>query len=258
MCNAEVIPAAACRPGTSRTLHDRAFTLLEVIIALAILSLITGTIYAIVGGSTQATIEIQAIQKENRRMKAFIEQLRRVFATMPANGQIELRVIEQDPLLQELVLRNVPDAFLFGERPVHDPQEITLALRRPELPPALVAAGEVPVPVVTPPNPNDPNAPPAPKEPFYLALTSPGFFTKKDAASNTSLIPEENPMLVKDEKGRYWMELLPELAGLQWHVWNPGKKQWEDKAGAGKPQRLQLSLIPKGRITPHIIVFELL
>ena len=236
---------------------ERAFTLLEVIIALAILSLITGTIYAIVGGSTQATIEIQAIQKENRRTKAFIEQLRRVFSALPANGQIELRVVEQDPLLQELVIRNSPDAFLFGEKPVRERQEITLALRRPELPPALTAAG-VQLPAAKAEDPNDPNSGPAQKETFYLALSSPDFFVKKDAKSDVDLMPEENPMLVKDEKGRYWMELLPDLGGLQWHVWNPGKKQWEEKAGAGKPRRLQLSIIPQGRITPQVVIFELL
>jgi prepilin-type N-terminal cleavage/methylation domain-containing protein len=250
MCNA--------KPLNRLKTSANAFTLLEVILALTILSLITGTIYAIVGGSTQATIEIQAIQKENRRGKAFIEQLRRMFATMPANGQIELRVNEQDPLLQELVVRNVPDAFLFGEKPVRDQQEITLALRRPEFPPALVAEGKVAAPAVQKPDPNNPSGDAAESDIFYLGLSSPDFFAKKDAKSGANLLPEENPMLVKDEKGRYWMELLPELAGLQWHVWDAGKKQWIEKAGAGKPQRLQLSLYQKGRTTPHIIIFELL
>ncbi|MEZ5324517.1 MAG: type II secretion system protein [Verrucomicrobiales bacterium] len=235
-----------------------AFTLLEVIMALAILSLLTGMIFAIVGGSTQATIEVQAIQKENRRSKAFIEELRRIFATFPVNGQIELRVIEQDPLMQELVIRNAPDAFLFGANAVRDKKEITLGLRRPELPPALVAAGQVAEPVAQKPDSEDPNADATPPPLYYLGLSSPDFFQKRDAQSGADLEPEENPMLVKDEKGRYWMELMPELSGLQWHVWDPGKKQWLDKAGAGKPKRLQLSIFQKGRTTPQIVIYELL
>ena len=251
MCNASL-------HRNRRSLRLHAFTLLEVIMALAILALLTGTIFAIVGGSTQATIEVQAIQKENRRSKAFIEELRRIFATFPVNGQIELRVIEQDPLMQELVIRNAPDAFLFGPNPVRDQKEITLGLRRPELPPALVAAGQAAEPVVEQSDSKDPNAEPMPQRLYYLGLTSPDFFVRRDIRTGGNLMPEENPMLVKDEKGRYWMELLPELSCLQWHVWDPGKKQWLDKAGAGKPVRLQLSLFQKGRITPQIVIFELL
>jgi hypothetical protein len=169
-----------------------------------------------------------------------------------------LRVIEQDPLMQELVIRNAPDAFLFGPNPVRDQKEITLGLRRPELPPALVAAGQAAEPVVEQSDSKDPNAEPMPQRLYYLGLTSPDFFVRRDIRTGGNLMPEENPMLVKDEKGRYWMELLPELSGLQWHVWDPGKKQWLDKAGAGKPVRLQLSLFQKGRITPQIVIFELL
>lgn len=236
----------------------RGFTLLEVIIALAILALITGTIFAIVAGSTQATIEIQAIQKENRRIKAFIEELRRVFSTFPSNGSIEIRVVEPDPLMQELVIRNAPDAFLFGGKPVHTVPEVVLGLRRPELPPALVAAGQVAEPVVeVEPNP-DGTAGTESTQIYYLGISSPGFLVKTDAKTGADLGQEENPMLVKDEKGRYWMSLIPELSGLQWHVWNPAKKLWIEKAGAGKPQRLQLSIFLKGSKTPQIVTFELL
>ena len=39
----------------------------------------------------------------------------------------QIRLIEQDPLMQEFVIRGVPDAFLFGEKPVYAREEITLA-----------------------------------------------------------------------------------------------------------------------------------
>ncbi|MGK0187596.1 MAG: prepilin-type N-terminal cleavage/methylation domain-containing protein [Verrucomicrobiales bacterium] len=252
MCNVSIRPHIHLQ-------RRNGFTLLEVIIALAILALITGTIFAIVGGSTQATIEIQAIQKENRRTKAFIEELRRIFATFPSNGTIQLRVIEPDPLMQEMVIRNSPDAFLFGDKPVHDVQEIVLGLRRPELPPALVSAGQVAQPVVIEKDSNSAaSIDPSQSQLYYLGLSSPGLLVQRDAKTGENVEPEDNPMLVKDEKGRYWMNLIPDLSGLQWHVWNPGKKQWIEKAGEGKPPRLKLSIYLKGSKTPQVVIFELL
>src|SRR5262245_38829651 len=93
----------------------RGLTLLEVVVAMEILSLISVAIYGIVSGAVESTATLALIQSEDRRVEAFLQRTRVTFAHLPAGATLELKLLENEPLRQELILRGVSDAFVWGE-----------------------------------------------------------------------------------------------------------------------------------------------
>jgi hypothetical protein len=233
-------------------------TILEVIVALTVLSFLAGAIFMIVYGSTSAAAELERDRIVNRRIKMFIRTLEKTFHTMPANASVELRVKERDPLLQELVIREVPTAFVFGREPAWDYPEITIALRRVEaerltatqraaaLTPLAESGGEKFSFEAT-----------GDHEPKYVGLSNPRFFIRRDPKTGEELEDFANPLVISDEQGRQWLELLPGIAMMEWRFYDAGKKKWFDERPAQRPPLIELLLTPKGHLTPMRIIFEL-
>ncbi len=231
------------------------FTLIEVVAALSILVLMTGTMFAIVSGSTQAVAEIGEIQEEDQRLESFIALFRQTLATLPPGASFELRVIESTPLVQELVLRGAPDAFAFGPPWWSGTGECRLGLqkadeeaaaewrrRRPDE--ATGALGG------------------AASEALYaLALSRPDFYVPQEG---NTLVPVRSPLLRAegtpwvrpDRDGRFWLPLLPDIAELTWQFWQPGNKRWVDRSAPTVPPMIELTIRPRGRATPVRTLFR--
>jgi prepilin-type N-terminal cleavage/methylation domain-containing protein len=77
-----------------RRRRQHGLTLLEVVVSLAILSLLSTAIYSIIIGAVDATASLAAIESENRRINAFLEQSRSAFAHFPQGASAELKIIE--------------------------------------------------------------------------------------------------------------------------------------------------------------------
>lgn len=73
---------------------ERAFSLIEVLVATAIFFLLAGGIFAVVSASNRVTGEIVAAQLESKRFDAFQRFLRVFFTNLPADASLELRVRE--------------------------------------------------------------------------------------------------------------------------------------------------------------------
>jgi len=227
----------------------RGFTILEMVLALVILTFLTGAIFAILHGATSAATDIQRLHRENHRFEEFFRQCRRVVATLPSNGTIELKVIADNPLVQELIIRGAPEAFLFGPDPTRDPAEITIALRRYEdvAPEKKTAAAPAPAEAA------ETEEQTRNQTRHYLAISTPGFFKPRDPAH-----PEPAPLppaVILDREGRYWLPLLEDIAEAKWEIFEPAKKIWHLKQGPGRPPLIRLSLLPFGRKSPIIVVF---
>ncbi len=69
---------------------NKAFTILEVIISMAVLALLTGAIYAISMAAMQATQETLEEQLTIRRLEGFLRITRDAFLNLPANGSVYL------------------------------------------------------------------------------------------------------------------------------------------------------------------------
>jgi prepilin-type N-terminal cleavage/methylation domain-containing protein len=229
--------------------RQRALTLLEVVVGLAILGLMSGAIYAIVSGSIESTATLEKIQAEDRRIETFLHRCRAAFSHLPAGASLELRLLENEPMRQELTLRGVPEAFVWGEHSRWDKPVVTLAPQRwpdDRKPPARRT------------DPRGKTA--APTERFALAMTVPDFF-------KTNLEGEPEPhsaiksrlghqLLVPDEQGRFWFELLPEIDRVEWRFYHPARKVWLEQQPAGRPPMVELRLTLPGRKEPLRAVLQ--
>ena len=230
-------------PGKSRP--QRGLTLLEVVVGLAILGLMSGAIYGIVMGSVESTAALAHIQSEDRRVETFLQRTRTAFAHLPAGATLELKVIEAEPLRQELTLRGVNEAFVWGERGGWEKSAVTLApLRWPE-----------------------DRAPPPGKpgeallqQRFSLAMTVPDFYR---ADPDGEPLPDSvlrsrqgHQLLQPDVQGRFWLDLLPEVDRVEWRFYDPAKKTWLELHPPGRPPLIELRLLLPGRKIPLRAVFE--
>lgn len=231
----------------------RGLTLLEVVVGLAILSLMAGAIYAIVLGSIESTAALQTIQAEDRRLEAVLNQTRLAFANLPSGATLELRRLENEPPRQEVILRGVPTAFIWGDRSRWENAVVTLAPQ--PWPEERIAAAATRAPRPGPLGPQ----PTARPRPFTFALSVPDFF-RADAEGEPlpdSPLPSRqgHQLLRPDPQGRFWLDLLPEVDRVEWKFYDAARKIWVDQLPAGRPPMVELLLTLPGRTTPVRTVF---
>ena len=221
-------------------------TLLEVVVGLAILALMAGAIYGIVMGSVEATATLSRQQTEDRRLETFLDRTRVALAHLPGGATLELKIIESEPLRQELTLRGVNEAYVWGEHGGWDKPAVTLAPQRwPDDRQPLEKSAKT-----------DLNRAPR----FSLAMSSPDFYREQpsgEPAMESPLRSRQGHQLVQpDTQGRFWLELLPEVERVEWRFYDPAKKIWVEQQGAGRPPLVELRLKLPGHKHPLRVVFE--
>lgn len=236
-------------PNIRRKKRSAGLTLLEVVVGLAILALMSGAIYGIVMGSVESTATLALIQSEDRRVETFLHRTRTAFAHLPAGATLELKVLETEPLRQELILRGVGDAFVWGEHGWWNKPVVTLApLRWPDdrLPPPLRAQLRTKGDPVT--------------QRFSLAMSVPDFYRADNDGEPLPDSPlrsrQGHQLLQPDAKGRFWLDLLPEVDRVEWRFYDPAKKIWVEQQPPGRPPLIELRLSMPARKLPLRAVFE--
>jgi len=212
-----------------------AFTLIEVVIGITILSMITATLFAIIRGSVRGASEIEHIQRESDSMNRYIELCRRTFATLPSTATLTLKLVQgTDPVIQELTITGSPDCFPFGNNPITSKDTI-LSLR--PYPDAVVDDNQKPL--------------------NYLSL------------SREDLIPQTGDMksgiqqsttgiYAPDTEGRYWMPLLPDVVSFKWRFYVEKEETWYEEWSKSKwPDLIEGQLVMKNRTLPVRMVFSL-
>lgn len=232
--------------GERRRQQQRGLTLLEVVVGLAILALMAGAIYGIVMGSVEATAMLSRQQSEDRRVETFLDRTRIALAHLPGGAALELKIIEAEPLRQELTLRGVNEAYVWGEHGGWDKPAVTLAPQRwPDDRQPLEKPAK-----------NGTNAPPR----FSLAMSVPDFYREQpdgEPSQESPLRSRQGHQLVQpDVQGRFWMELLPEVESVEWRFYDPAKKIWVEQQAAGRPPLVELRLKLPGHKYPRRVVFE--
>lgn len=220
-------------------------TLLEVVVGMAILALMAGAIYGIVIGSVESTTTLAQIQTEDRRVESFLERARTALAYLPAGASVELKIIEAEPLRQELIIRGVGDAFVWGDHGWWDKSVVTLAPQR--WPEDRVLSGK------------PQNAALAAVK-YSLAMTVPDFYRvdRDGEPFPDSLVHSRqgNQFVQPDAQGRFWVDLLPEVEGVEWRFYDPTKKIWLEQSPAARPPLVEIRLRLPGRKTPLRILYE--
>ena len=227
----------------------RGLTLIEVVVGLAILSLMAGAIYAIVSGAVTSSATLALTQKEDRRVEAFLNRVRKSLRSLPAAATLELRVLENDPLRQEFVFTGVPEAFAWGNNQRWDKQLVTLCPMEWEesrLPPPAAADTR-----------GKPETPPSRR--YSLSMTAPDFFRLDNDGEPLPDSPVKSrsgtQFLKPDRQGRFWLELLPEVDRVEWRFYDAAKKIWIEKSPPVRPPMVELRLFLPGRVNPLRAVF---
>ena len=209
----------------SITSHARsAFTLLEVIIAMTVFSIVAGGLFGVVQASLRAADELETTQRETRRTAAFIELCRKTLATLPP--QATLRGIwaeDADPAVQEIEFRNAPLIFSWGGKALNY-GSTTIGIRPQE------------------------------NGKFSLAISRSDFAPPEEAA--TGMPTQSDSTLEPDEQGRYWLVLVPDLDWVQWRFFDPGINDWADMWQAkNRPRMIELEFLLPGDTVPVRSVF---
>lgn len=216
----------------------KGFSLLEVVIALTILAMITGTLFAIIRGSVKGASDIERTQRENDQINRFLELCRITFQTMPSSATLTLKQLDSSGMSssQELSIAGVPTCFGFGAVPTSY-EETVIGLR----------------PDIREPTSED-------GSPRYLLS-----ITRKDiiaaSADPTQSVVfttglDENPEYAADEQQRTWMPLLRGVKMMKWRFFKDSSDEWLEEWSESKwPDLIELQLQMDGRSLPSRIVW---
>jgi len=93
----------------------RGFTLIEVILSLAILALLTGGVFGTVRATMSATAALRDAQQQRQGVYGLIELCQQTLSSLPGEASV-IKQVRRDNSTPELTLRQAPRAFALGER----------------------------------------------------------------------------------------------------------------------------------------------
>ncbi|MGB8354686.1 MAG: type II secretion system protein [Chthoniobacteraceae bacterium] len=100
---------------TTKLRGQNAFTLLEVTLAMGILVLLAGAVYAIVDASIRGTSELESHENRLQQESGFLSLCRQTFHALPATALFQVRIVQQgENFVPELIFRNSPGLFQWG------------------------------------------------------------------------------------------------------------------------------------------------
>lgn len=222
-------------PHSPRLRGRAAFTLIEVVIGITILSMITAALFAIIRGSVRGASEIEHVQRESDSMNRFIELCRRTFATLPSTASLSLKIVQSsEPVIQELTITGSPDCFPFGSNPI-TLKDTILTLR--------------PYP--------DQAADDNQKLLNYLSLSRDDLIPQT-SEKKADFQPSMTGLYAPDTQGRYWMPLLPDVVSFKWRFYVEKEDTWYEEWSKSKwPDLIEGQLVMKNRTLPVRMVFSL-
>jgi type II secretory pathway pseudopilin PulG len=207
---------------------------MEVVIALTILGMITGTLFAIIQGSVRGASQIEQLQRENDAINRFLDLCRKTFTTLPSTATVKLKLLDQNQDAgQELTISGSPRCFGFGINPIS--YKDTILGLRPDPAGATDANGLLVQ---------------------YLCLSREDLIPQSDA-NGLALRQETTGLSAPDEEGRYWMPLLPDVATLKWRFYQEKDQTWLEEWDDDKwPDLIEVQLVMRDRTTPLRMVYS--
>ena len=217
-----------------RSKRRSAFTLIEVVIGMTILSMITVTLFAIIRGSMRGAAEIEQLQRESDSVNRFIDLSRKTFASLPATATLRLKLVQNtEPVIQELTITGSPDCFPFGLNPIT--LKDTILSIRPH-PDGIVDDNQMPL--------------------NYLSLSREDLIPQTDDRQG-GIRQETTGLYAPDEEGRYWMPLLPDVVSFKWRFYVEKDETWSEEWKKSEwPDLIEAELVLKNRTRPIRMVFS--
>lgn len=227
--------------GTQKS--GRGFTLFEIVIALAILGMLTGTVFGIMWKVGDASEEIRRYDQRDEQISRFLGLLRRTIESLPSTGKIKLTPPEETASgYYELAITQAPTAFHFGEDTPGDGTTV-IGLRLQTAAPrdeALTEGSDTP--------------------PLFEVAISRDDFAPSDTDGDGMVFGEggDDAFLQADEEGRYWLPVLDNVTELTWRFWDKENREWTDLWQDKNllPELLEMSLDDPYHPAPIRVVFE--
>jgi hypothetical protein len=211
---------------------------MEVVIALTIMGLITGTLFAVLRGSVKGAMDIEKLQGENDQITRFVELCRETFQALPAPAALTLTSLDpNNPSggLQELGIAGMRSCFSFGSRPVSYSE--TLIGLRPDTRRPTAETGEAR---------------------YTLSISRADIVPPSDASGETTQLSNPEWQMQLDDQDRMWHPLIRGVTSLKWRFWKESSDEWlETWEETNLPDMVEMQLLMNGRTTPLRMVYSM-
>ena len=213
----------------------RGISLLELVVALTIIAMLSGTVYAIISGSVRAAVHMQHVQIENDEVNRFIQVLRQAFQSLPSTATITLKTGDTSSGLQELTISGSPECFGFGPNPISYKDTI-IGLR---------------------PDENATEKSESKQTLFFLGITREDIIPQDPSGQSSQQVRSTGAgLLAPDGAGRIWMPLMSNVASLTWRCYKDDQEQWQDEwSSTAFPQLVEMNLTLAERTQAIRVVF---
>lgn len=216
------------RSNTSRA----AFSLFEIVVAMAILSMIATAVLSVLWQAGDTAAELRYLDRRDEEVNRFVMLLRESIEGLPPDATITMNPAESSESgNHEMLLENTPTAFVFGEM-IGSAEEAYIAMRLEN------SFEGVPT--------------------YELALSRNDFFPEDTDGSGMAIRSGGSEDLVADEQGRYWLPLLSGISAATWRYWDEEQEEWIDEWTDDEvlPPLLEFALIDAPGSNPQRFVFE--
>jgi len=112
--------------------RQRGFTLIEVTTAMAILTLVAGSVYGVLRGTIEVAAGLEQARREQQQMDGLFELCRRTFRSFPADAILEGRFKQQGgKAFPEVLIRRAPELLAWDQ--VTDFEAVSILALRPQV-----------------------------------------------------------------------------------------------------------------------------
>lgn len=209
------------------------FSLFEIVVAMAILGIISSSVFAILWQAGDTAAEIRELDQRDEEVARFLSLLRESIENLPPQGTLTMTPVEESSSgYPELEIGNSATGFTFGEI-VGSSEKTVISLR---------------------PGKGTPEG----EATFDLAISRGDFEPKDTDGSGMVFGAGADDFLQADEDGRYWLPLLTGITAASWSFWDDEGKVWIDEwtDKTKMPKLLAFSMDDTFRPVPLRIVFE--
>lgn len=216
-------------------MNNRGFTLVEIVIAMTILALISGTVMAILVQAGDTAAEIRDMDQKDEEISRYLHLLERTIETLPVDASVEM-VNESESVsgFTEMKISNAVGAFTFGED-IGSAGELIIGLQ---------------------PQPENEEYPEG--EFYQLAISRDSFAPEDTDGSGMVFGAGGDDFLTADSEGRYWLPLVEGIVSVTWRYWDEDGSEWlEDWDEDTLPPLMEYIVEDSHRPGPVRVVFEI-
>jgi len=217
----------------------RAFSLIEVVVSMLILSLILGSVFGVVWQASDSAAELKTLDARDQQVNRFLVLYRRTMESLPIGTSVSITPAEESASGQEeMVIEGAPTAYTMGVNSDTDGETVIGLRMQTEEPKGELQDYVGPL--------------------YQIAVSREDFKPIADDSDLAIRVGENDPFFEIDDEGRYWMPLLDNIVSMTWRYWDADQMEWMDVwEEENMPEMLELSLLDPWRPAPLRVVFEM-